>query len=70
MRDDSLEYRGAKVREVPRKNQTYAAGRTCSEPGCSTKLSIYNRSEFCWQHEPVHAFVARGKRKSKSAQAA
>ena len=70
MRDDTLEYRGARVREVPRKNRTYAAGRTCEETGCATRLSIYNRSRFCWQHEPVHAFVARGKRKSKNAKAA
>jgi hypothetical protein len=70
MREDTLEFRGAKVREVPRKNRTYQAGRTCSEPGCATRLSIYNRSQYCWQHEPVHAFVSRGKRKSKNAKAA
>lgn len=58
-------YRGARVRELPRANRTYAAGRTCGAEGCSTKLSIYNRWPFCWQHEPVHAYVSRGKRKSR-----
>jgi hypothetical protein len=37
----------------------------CAEPGCETKLSRYNKWEFCWQHEPVHAYVPRGKRKSR-----
>jgi len=70
MREDTQEFRGARVREVPRRNRTYAAGRTCDQPGCTTRLSIYNRSTYCWQHEPVHAFVARGKRKTKGAKAA
>jgi len=67
MRDDTLEFRGARVRELPRRNRTFGADRTCAEPNCATKLSIYNRSKFCWQHEPVHAFVARGKRKRRDA---
>jgi hypothetical protein len=28
---------------------------------------MYNRSTFCWQHEPVRTFVARGKRKRREA---
>jgi hypothetical protein len=67
MRDDSLEYRGARVRELPRRNRTYATGRTCAEPLCETRLSVYNRSKFCWQHEPVRAYIPRGKRKSRAA---
>ena len=67
MRDEGQEYRGARVRELPRRNRTYDAGRTCADPLCETKLSIYNRSKFCWQHEPVRAFIPRGKRKSKAA---
>jgi hypothetical protein len=55
------------VRELPRRNRTYETGRTCAEPLCETRLSIYNRSKFCWQHEPVRAFIPRGKRKSKAA---
>ena len=60
-------YRGASVRTLPRANKQYADGRTCAAPGCRTKLSIYNKWEYCWQHEPVHSYVPRGKRKSSRA---
>jgi hypothetical protein len=30
--------------------QTYASGRTCSEPGCVTTLSRYNKDDRCWSH--------------------
>lgn len=63
MSDTSL--RGARIRELPRANRTYPAGRTCAADGCATRLSIYNRSELCWQHEPVHAYISRGKRRSR-----
>ena len=68
MRDDT--YRGEKVRTLPRRNRTYEAGRTCEEVGCATRLSIYNRSKRCWQHEPVRTFVARGKRRRRDDAAA
>jgi hypothetical protein len=58
-------YQGAHVRELPRANRTYPGGRVCAAEGCETKLSIYNKWEFCWQHEPVHTFIARGKRRSR-----
>ena len=60
-------YRGARVRELAKPNRTFSGDRVCAAEGCSTKLSIYNRWTLCWQHEPVHAFVSRGKRKSKAA---
>lgn len=37
--------------------RTYPGGRTCGSEGCTTRLSIYNRSERCWVHEPPHKFV-------------
>ena len=58
-------YRGARIRELPKANRTYPGGRVCAAAGCSTKLSIYNRWDFCWQHEPVHEYVPRGKRRSR-----
>jgi hypothetical protein len=58
-------YRGARIRELPKANRTYAADRTCAADGCSTKLSIYNKWQYCWQHEPVHTYVPRGKRRSR-----
>jgi hypothetical protein len=58
-------FRGQSVRSLPRANKRYQADRTCAAPGCRTKLSIYNKWEYCWQHEPVHTYVARGKRRSR-----
>ena len=58
-------FRGQSVRSLPRANKQYTAGRTCASPGCNTKLSIYNKWEYCWQHEPVHTYIARGKRRSR-----
>ena len=59
-------FRGASVRNLPRPNKVYEAGRVCADPGCETKLSIYSKWKYCWQHEPVHSYVPRGKRKSRS----
>jgi hypothetical protein len=58
-------YRGGSVRSLPRPNKTFAKGRVCASPGCGTKLSMYSKWEYCWQHEPVHAYVPRGKRKRR-----
>lgn len=60
-------YRGARVRELARPNQTYSTNRVCAAKGCTTKLSMYNKWQYCWQHEPVHSYVPRGKRRSKKA---
>jgi len=62
-------YRGVSIRPLPRPTKKYTEGRVCAEAGCGTKLSVYNRWNFCWQHEPVHAYVPRGKRKSRKAAA-
>jgi len=59
-------YVGGTVRALPRPNRRFAEGRVCAAPGCGTKLSIYNKWTYCWQHEPVHSYVPRGKRKSTS----
>jgi hypothetical protein len=67
MREDTLEYRGARAQQLPRRNRTYGSGRTCAQPGCTTRLSIYNRATFCWQHEPVKEYIVRGKRKRREA---
>jgi len=58
-------YRGARVLELPRANAIYPGGRTCAGEGCTTRLSIYNKWDYCWQHEPVHTFISRGKRRSR-----
>jgi hypothetical protein len=45
-----------------RPSRTFPKGRVCSEPGCKTKLSIYNESEYCYLHEPMTAPRLRGKK--------
>jgi hypothetical protein len=39
-------------------------GRVCAREGCTTKLSVYNVSELCWQHADVVFPNYRGKRLS------
>lgn len=63
MTDDT--YRGAPVRTLPKANRQYETGRVCAQPSCGTKLSRYNKWEYCWQHEPVHTYIPRGKRRSR-----
>jgi len=58
-------YLGVSARPLPRPTKQYTTDRVCAEAGCETKLSRYNKWNFCWQHEPLHAYVSRGKRKSK-----
>lgn len=63
MTDEAI--RGARVRDHPKANRTYPTGRVCAAEGCGTKLSVYNRWAYCWQHEPVHEYVSRGKRRRR-----
>jgi hypothetical protein len=67
MREDSLTMRGATVRSLPRPNRVWAHGRTCAEEGCITQISIYNKSKYCWAHEPIHYYIARGRKKRREA---
>ncbi len=39
----------------------FEADRVCIEPGCRTKLSIYNRNEACFQHSPLRYPRTRGR---------
>ena len=37
-----------------RPRKTYEGGRVCAASGCTTRLSAYNKNEFCWNHfQPV-----------------
>ena len=59
--------RGARPRELPRPNRTYDRGRVCATDGCDTRLSIYNKSQYCWSLKPVTFPVTRGARRRKAA---
>jgi hypothetical protein len=67
MREESLSFKGAPVRSLPRRNRVWEGGRTCAENGCITRLSIYNRSKYCWAHEPLHYYIARGRKRRAEA---
>lgn len=38
------------VMGLPRRTKQSAAGRTCTHPDCSTILSVYNKSSYCYAH--------------------
>jgi hypothetical protein len=65
MREDAITFRGARANTLPRPNRTYSTGRVCAIEGCATRLSVYNRSTFCWQHEPLRYDVLRGRKKKR-----
>jgi hypothetical protein len=53
----------------PRRGRISAAGRVCSSHECGTVLSIYNRGDSCWQHQPVGPYVMRFGRPSRADEA-
>jgi len=53
--------------QVPPRSPTSSPGRVCEAEDCNTLLSIYNRSKFCWLHEPARAYHVRGRRKRREA---
>jgi hypothetical protein len=32
---------------------SHGTDRTCADGGCNTKLSRYNKSKWCWVHDPA-----------------
>jgi hypothetical protein len=45
-----------------RPSRKFTPGRTCREPDCATRLSIYNNGKFCSTHEPMIVPRTRGKK--------
>ncbi len=45
-----------------RPSKKFPEGRICGEAGCGTMLSIYNESEFCYQHDAGSAPRLRGRK--------
>lgn len=59
-------FQGTSIGTLPRPSRRYPPGRVCAAKGCATKLSVYNRWGYCWQHEPEHTFIHRGRGGSRS----
>jgi len=53
--------KGRKFTGATRAPKTYAAQRTCADKGCATKLSQYNRREWCYAHAPTRYPRLRGR---------
>jgi hypothetical protein len=53
--------KGRKFTGANRAPKTYSNGRTCAEGGCKTKLSQYNRREWCYVHAPTKYPRLRGR---------
>ncbi len=45
-----------------RPSRAFKKDRTCHEPSCGTRLSIYNNGKFCYLHEPMAVPRTRGKK--------
>ncbi len=55
---------GTRPGKLPPPSKTHGDGRVCRVPGCETKLSTYNASDYCWQHTDIVFPNYRGKRLS------
>jgi hypothetical protein len=55
--DQGSPVRGISPGKGTKRAKTYAGDRTCEQEGCTTRLSIYNKAERCWQHEPPTKYV-------------
>ena len=56
----STSMRATTAGRARRRPKTYGSDRVCDERSCETRLSQYNRSEFCFQHAPVKFPRMRG----------
>lgn len=53
--------KGAAIKGVTRPSRRFEPGRLCAKKGCVTKLSQYNKAEFCHAHAPIRFPRVRGK---------
>jgi hypothetical protein len=54
--------KGSRPGRIPRPSRTADRDRICAEPGCTTKLSVYNTRAKCWQHTEIVFPNYRGRR--------
>lgn len=53
--------RGKRIRGKLRAPKTYDEDRVCAHVECETKLSRYNKREFCYAHAPTRFPRLRGR---------
>jgi hypothetical protein len=60
MSDRSLT--GHSLSSSERPSKSFGKDRTCREPSCETKLSMYNSGKYCYKHEPMAVPRTRGRK--------
>jgi len=53
--------RGEAIKGVTRPSKRFGKDRVCAKSGCDTKLSQYNKSDYCHTHAPIRFPRVRGK---------
>jgi hypothetical protein len=53
--------KGKTIKGVTRPSREFGEGRVCASKDCDTKLSKYNRREYCFAHAPVRYPRVRGR---------
>lgn len=53
---------GRSAKGLAKPNRTYKGERTCSHPGCITRLSSYNGQDTCFIHSKFQTPRLRGKK--------
>jgi hypothetical protein len=60
--EERISLRGVRAEGHRDRVRRFASGRVCEEAGCTTRLSMYNPSPWCWVHDsPRRYFPVRGR---------
>lgn len=57
---DSTTLKATTAGRARRRPKTFGSGRVCGDSGCATRLSQYNRNEYCFNHSPARFPRMRG----------
>lgn len=55
-----MSMKGTRLQGRPRKSKQFDKGRTCADSSCETPLSMYNKKNKCFLHQPVSYPRTRG----------
>ena len=53
--------KGTAIKGATRPSRDFGEGRVCSDKECDTKLSRYNKRDYCYSHAPVKYPRVRGR---------
>ncbi len=57
---ESTTMRATTAGRARRRPKAYGEGRVCADEDCGTRLSRYNRNQFCFRHAPARFPRMRG----------